>query len=360
MVSQIRHATDWPDPVFRSLKPSLLAALAVLLSAALPAQARDQIRIVGSSTIFPFATAAAEEFGKTSGFRTPVVEATGSGGGLKLFCAGIGPDHPDIANASRRIKPSEVARCARNGIADPVEIKIGYDGIIVANAKAAPRIDFTFRDLWRALAAKVPGPDGRLVDNPHRTWADVNPALPAVPIKLYGPPPTSATREAFADIVLAGGCRSVAGIDRLKAEDPDAYHHTCHLLRQDGAFVEVGESDNLIVNKLRVDDRAFGLFGFTYLDQNIDVLHGSLIDGTAPTFEAIADGRYALSRALYIYVKPDHVRSIPGIVDFVAEITSDKAGGDFGYLTDKGFIPLELTERAQARAKAQSLATGRL
>ena len=190
--------------------------------------------------------------------------------------------------------------------------------------------------------------------------ADVNPALPAIPIKLYGPPPTSATREAFADIVLAGGCQTVAGIDRLKADDAHAYHQTCHLLRQDGAFVEVGESDNLIVNKLRVDDRAFGLFGFTYLDQNIDVLHGSRIDGTAPTFEAIADGRYALSRALYIYVKPDHVRSIPGIVDFVAEITSDKAGGDFGYLTDKGFIPLELTERAQARAKAQSLATGRL
>ena len=334
-----------------AVAPFALAASVQLVHA----QARDYVSIVGSSTVYPFATVVAEQFGKSTKFQTPKIESTGSGGGLKLFCAGIGVNHPDIANSSRRIKNSEVKRCNENGVADIIEVKIGYDGIVLANSNKTDTMEVSRRDLFLALAREVPNPIGTtdLVPNPYQTWKDVNDTLPDRKIVVLGPPPTSGTRDAFAELGLEGGCKT---FDFVKAMKKMAYKAVCHSIREDGAYVEAGENDNLIVQKLEADPGAFGVFGFSFLDQNMDKLQGSIIDGVAPEFEAIASGEYPVSRPLYSYVKKAHVGKIPGIDGYLAELTSDKAWGDDGYLTDKGLIPMLEEERMKFASDVKTLA----
>ena len=319
------------------------------------AAARDQIRIVGSSTVFPFATTVAERFGQSSSFKTPVVESTGSGGGLKLFCAGIGAGHPDIANASRRIKQSEVTRCAGNGVTEIVEVKIGFDGIVLANSRKSGRMSLTLKQLFLALAKDVPM-DGKLVANPYRTWKDIDPSLPAQRIEVLGPPPTSGTRDAFVEVAMEGGAKQIPMLKALRKSDKKQFKAVAHSLREDGAFIEAGENDNLIVQKLEANPAAFGIFGFSFLDQNEDQLQGSLIGNAAPEFEKIAAGSYPISRALYFYVKKAHVGVIPGLLEYVAAFTDEKAWGPDGYLADKGLIPLTDQERAKVRRQAAALA----
>ncbi len=328
-----------------------IAAFASLALAATAAEARDQIRIVGSSTVFPFSTVVAEQFGKTGGFKTPVVESTGTGGGFKLFCAGIGVGHPDISNASRAIKESELKDCAANGVTEITEVKIGYDGIVLANAKTAPAFSLTVAQVWQALAKEVPV-DGQLVANPYKSWNDIDPSLPNEPIEVFGPPPTSGTRDAFVELVMDVGCKEFA---EVKALEGDAHKAACQTIRDDGAFIEAGENDNLIVQKLEANPLALGIFGYSFLDQNADKVQGSAIGGVAPTFEAIADGSYPVSRPLFFYVKNAHVGVIPGLKEFVAEFMSERASGEEGYLADKGLIPLPADEHAEVLAAASAL-----
>ncbi len=332
------------------------AALALAAGIApLSALARDQIRIVGSSTVYPFTTVVAEEFGRTTKFKTPIVESTGTGGGLKLLCAGVGVDSPDIANASRRIKQSEVDSCAQNGVKEITEIKLGYDGIVIASSKASPRQALTLRHVFLALAKQVPAPSGERVPNPHKTWKDVDASLPNLPIEVLGPPPTSGTRDAFNELAMEGGCKTFPDLKALKDSNEEEFKMICHSIREDGAYVEAGENDNLIVQKLVANPKALGVFGFSFLDQNGDVIQGSTVEGVEPNFTSIAEGRYPVSRALYVYVKNAHLKSIPGIREFIAELTSEKAMGDEGYLVERGLIPGPATERAQVRANAASL-----
>ncbi|HRQ80696.1 MAG TPA: PstS family phosphate ABC transporter substrate-binding protein [Azospirillaceae bacterium] len=332
------------------------AAAAVALvgaAGAANAQARDQIRAVGSSTVFPFTTAAAEAFGKGGQFKTPVVESTGTGGGLKLFCGGVGPQHADIANASRRIKASEVESCAKNGVTEITELKIGFDGIVIANSKKAKHVDLTLAQVWKALAKEVPV-DGKMVANPYQKWSDIDPSLPATEIEVMGPPPTSGTRDAFNELAMEGGCHKVA---EVKAALPDdkARAKACMAIREDGAFVEAGENDNLIVQKLVANPNAFGVFGYSFLDQNKDKLQAAKIDGVAPEYKDIASGKYPVARSLYVYIKNAHAGVIPGIREFIAEYTSERAMGEDGYLADKGLISLPKAERDATRASAINL-----
>ncbi len=329
-----------------------VAALALSAGSAL-AQSRDQIRIVGSSTVFPFATAVAENFGKTGGFKTPVVESTGSGGGLKLFCAGVGLESPDITNASRRIKASEFKKCGENGITI-TEVKVGFDGIVMANSKAAPQFDLSLKQVFQALAAEVPV-NGKLVKNPYRKWSDIDPALPDVKIEVMGPPPTSGTRDAFVEIAMEKGAKSFDMLTQLRKQDKKAFKAVAHTIREDGAFVEAGENDNLIVQKLEANPDSLGIFGFSFLDQNMDQLRGSIINGVTPTFEAISDGGYPVSRSLYFYVKQEHVGVVPGIQEYIAEFTGEAAWGPEGYLADRGLIPLSDDERERFATEARGL-----
>ncbi len=335
----------------------IAAAMAMAMAVTGTAQARDQIRIVGSSTVFPLAAKVAERFGRTTRFKTPVVESTGSGGGLKLFCTGIGVRHPDIANSSRRIKQSEIDRCAANGVRQIIEVKIGYDGIVIANSKSGPDMKLSKRQIYLALAKKVPADagGGKLIDNPYRKWSDIDTSLPDTKIEVLGPPPTSGTRDAFVELAMEGGCRTFPAIEALRKTDRKTYRAICHGIREDGAFVEAGENDNLIVQKLVANPNAFGVFGFGFLDQNSDRIRGAAVGGVEPTFENIADGKYGISRSLYFYVKKAHVGVIPGVKAYVREFTSDRAWGMEGYLVDKGLIPMPDDERGKMRAAAMSL-----
>jgi phosphate transport system substrate-binding protein len=330
-----------------------LAALALLLPAS--AGARDQIRIVGSSTVYPFSTVVAETFGRGGKFKTPIVESTGTGGGLKLFCAGAGADTPDVANASRRIKTSEVELCAKNGVTAITEVKIGYDGIVLAHAKASPGMNLSRRQLFLALAKETPGGGGKLVPNPRKTWKDVDPALPDRKIEVLGPPPTSGTRDAFNELAIEAGCKTFPELAGLEASDNARYKKVCFSIREDGAYVEAGENDNLIVQKLVANPNAVGVFGYSFLSQNTDRIAGETVEGVPPEFEEILSGKYVLSRPLYIYVKGAHASSIPGLREFVAEFASEKAIGEYGYLVDKGLIPAPKPERDRFRADAASL-----
>ncbi len=340
------------------MKKSVLA-VAVLgaLSMSSQAMARDTVNIVGSSTVFPFATTVAERFGNTTEFPTPKIESTGSGGGLKLFCAGVGVDQPDITNASRRMKVSEFDNCQDNGVEEITEVKIGYDGIAIANSKKAEQYELSLRDVWLALAKDVPNPDGgeELVPNPYKTWKDVNPELPDVAIEVLGPPPTSGTRDAFVEIAMEGGCKTFDWIADIKGEDKSKYKSICRTVREDGAYVEAGENDNLIVQKLDSNADALGIFGFSFLDQNTDKLQGTIIDGVEPTFDNIASGDYPVSRSLFFYVKNAHVGTIPGIQEYVTAFTSENAWGPDGYLVDKGLIPLPEDMRAEVAKSSQNL-----
>jgi len=333
--------------------------LGLALSASTFAQSgRDYVYVVGSSTVYPFATVVAERFGRGSEFKTPKIESTGSGGGLKLFCDGVGVDYPDIANSSRAIKDSEIAACASNGVTGIVEVKIGYDGIVIANALQSDALALSRRDIFMALAKMVPGEKaGDLVENPHVTWADVNSVLPAIKIEVLGPPPTSGTRDAFVELAMEGGCNSVAWIKDLKKADENQYKAICHTVREDGAFVEAGENDNLIVQKLQANPHAFGIFGFSFLDQNKESVKGASIDGVAPTFDAISDGSYPVSRPLFFYIKKAHVDVIPGLRGYLREFTSERAWGDEGYLSDRGLIPMPEDERREVAANTLKLNT---
>lgn len=343
------------------LKTTLTAAVAIAAliagGGAHAQSARDYIFIVGSSTVYPFATVVAENFGRTTGFKTPKIESTGSGGGIKLFCAGVGVNHPDITNSSRRIKESEVEACANNGVKDIVEVKIGYDGIVLANSKRADRMDISLKALWLALAKQVPDPKGgdRLVSNPYRTWSDIDKSLPNRKIEVLGPPPTSGTRDAFVELAMESGCQAFDFIKAMKSSDEEGFKSVCHTVREDGAYIEAGENDNLIVSKLESNAAALGIFGFSFLDQNADKLQGSHVEGVAPTFEAIADGAYPVSRPLFFYVKKAHIGAIPGIPEYLAEFTSERTWGEDGYLSDRGLIPMPEDEREQFASDVQAL-----
>ena len=326
----------------------LTLAAAITFATIGTAEARDQIRIVGSSTVFPFSTTVAEQFGKTTKFKTPVVERTGSGGGMKLFCAGVGEEHPDVTNSSRRIKKSEFKKCTANGI-NITEVKIGFDGIVLGSSKVGPNLDLTLAQVFLALAKKVPV-DGKLVANPYKMWSDIDPKLPQQKIEVFGPPPTSGTRDAFVEIAMEGGCKQATG-----AKELGLTNRACHIIREDGAFIEAGENDNLIVQKLETNPNALGILGFSFLDQNADKIKGAMIDGVPAEFEMIADGNYPVSRSLYFYVKKQHVGVIPGIKEFVREFTSENTWGPDGYLIDKGLIPLPDDKRQAAMKAATAL-----
>lgn len=335
----------------------LSAAIAALCMNAAQAAGRDMMSVVGSSTVYPFATVVAERFGKGTDFKTPKIESTGTGGGMKLFCAGDGIDTPDMTNASRRIKKSEFEMCQKNGVKEVTEVMIGYDGIVIANSKKAAPMKLTRKEIFLALAKEVPTKDGseKLIPNPHKTWKDVNPKLPADKIEVLGPPPTSGTRDAFAELALEGGCKKVDWIKAMKKKDKSQYKSVCHSVREDGAYIEAGENDNLIVQKLDANPKALGVFGFSFLDQNSDKVQGSLVDGTEPTFDNIADGSYPVSRPLYFYVKKAHVGRVPGMAEFLAEFTSEAAMGEEGYLADKGLIPMPEKMRKEVRDSATGL-----
>lgn len=335
----------------------LASAATICFSTMANAASRDYISIVGSSTVYPFSTVVAEQFGKSTKFKTPKIESTGSGGGMKLFCTGVGVEHPDITNSSRRIKKSEFDQCQQNGVKEIVEVKVGYDGIAIANSKKAKLMDLSRKDIFLALAKDVPNPDGSetLVANPYKTWKDVNPALPDTKIEVLGPPPTSGTRDAFAELAMEGGCKKIDWIKAMKKQDKKKYKSICHTIREDGAYIEAGENDNLIVQKLEANPDALGVFGFSFLDQNTDKVQGSLVDGVAPEFEAIASGDYPVSRSLYFYVKKAHVGKVPGIEEFLGEWNKEGTWGDEGYLTDKGLIPMPKAERDEFSSAIKNL-----
>lgn len=342
-----------------SFSATLAAAAATFAMVANPvtAQSRDYISIVGSSTVYPFATTVAERFGKNTKYATPKIESTGSGGGLKLFCAGVGTSHPDITNASRRMKMSEFKKCQANGVKDITEVVIGYDGIVIANSVKGKQFDLSLRDIFLALGKQVPNPNGKeeLVDNPYKTWNEVNPALPKTKIEVLGPPPTSGTRDAFNELAIEGGCKTFPWIKAIKKQDKKKYKAICRSVREDGGYVEAGENDNLIVQKLEKNPAALGVFGFSFLDQNRDKVQGSKVGGMEPQFDTIASGEYPVSRSLYFYVKNAHAKVVPGIKKYVREFTSEKAWGPEGYLSEKGMIPLSDDIRKKLAKNAKKL-----
>jgi phosphate transport system substrate-binding protein len=374
----------------KSILVRLLAVTAVAGAVSVTHAAnRDSVSIVGSSTVYPFATVVAERFGRSTDFKAPKIEATGSGGGLKLFCRGVGANTPDITNSSRRIKKSEFDDCQANGVSDIVEVLVGFDGIAIANSKQGPALEMSLKDVYMALAKDVPDAAGKLVPNPHKTWKDVNPALPDIKIEVLGPPPTSGTRDAFAELAMGGGAKGVPQLkalsglgadqaDEIKAlmaelgmptgmydalvqskgaapKGKDLFKTVAYAIREDGAYIEAGENDNLIVQKLEANPDALGIFGFSFLDENGDKVQGSKIDGVIPTFDSIASGDYPVSRPLYFYIKGAHVGKIPGIQEYAMEFTSNKAMGEDGYLPEKGLIPLGDDELEQAQNDVKNL-----
>lgn len=336
----------------QNLIPAVMLAAATCLAGAQPAEARDQIRIAGSSTVFPFITAAAEQFGQSGNFKTPIVESTGTGGGFKLFCAGVGDDHPDISNASRAITDSEKETCKKNGV-DVTEIAIGYDGIVLAASKNSPTLNLTRNDIFLALARQVPK-DGKLISNPYTNWKQVNPSLPSEAIEVYGPPPTSGTRDSFVELAMEAVCEDMA---EFKAAYPDKKERgkMCKAIREDGKYIDAGEDDNVIVQKLKSNPAALGVFGYSYLAENKASLQGMKVDGVMPAIENISSGDYKLSRKMFIYVKNNHLEKVPGLADFVKEVTSPAAMGMDGYMAAKGMVPLHKSEQEKVRALAVSL-----
>jgi phosphate transport system substrate-binding protein len=339
---------------FRTLASAFaLAATGMVIAGA--AEARDQIRIVGSSTVYPFTTAVAEQFGKTSGVKTPVVESTGTGGGMKLFCAGVGESHPDVTNASRRMKKSEFEDCQKNGVKDIVEINIGFDGLTVAQSKQGTPLKLTLGQLLLAVAKEAPGPDGKLVANPNRSWSDIDKSLPNVRIEILGPPPTSGTRDSFHELLLEKGAESIPVLAALKKSDAKAFDRVWKTLREDGAYVEAGENDNVIVAKLEANKNAFGVFGYSFLEENTAKLRGVPLNGVAPEFDNITSGKYPGARRMYVYIKKQHVGLVPGLDKFAAEYVSAKALGEDGYLARKGLVTLPKNELETVRRSAIGL-----
>jgi len=335
----------------------LIILCSTILLFSITVQARDQISVVGSSTVYPFSTVVAENFGRDTGMKTPKIESTGSGGGMKLFCAGLGVNHPDITNSSRRIKKTELEKCTKAGI-EVVEIKVGYDGIVIANSKKGEKFNLSKRDIFLALAKDVPegnAEGGKLIPNPNKTWKEVNSNLPDIKIEVLGPPPTSGTRDAFNELAIEGGCKTFPNLKAIKKEDKKKYKAICRAVREDGIYIEAGENDNLIVQKLAENKNALGVFGFSFLAENEDKIQGSNIDGNEPTFENIASKAYPVSRPLYFYIKTAHVDVIPGIREFVEAYTSDDAFGPDGYLSERGLIPMPDEEREFFRKSGQEM-----
>lgn len=325
--------------------------LAFVMALPMVANAREQLRIVGSSTVFPFVAAAAEQFGRQGNFRTPIVEATGTGGGIKMFCEGVGDSFADMVNASRRIKDSEVALCAKNGVHTFTELKLGYDGIVLANARASAPFALTRRTLFFALAREVPK-GGQLIANPYTRWSEIDPKLPDVPIEIYGPPPSSGTRDAFVELVMIEGCNEIAEIKTLLPDDKTRKHF-CSVMREDGRFVEAGEDDNLIVQKLVNNPTALGVFGYSFLEANAALVKANAVDGVMPDYDAIEAGTYHVARSLYVYVKNAHVGKVPGLAEFTRELASDAASGEDGYLIMKGLLPLNASDHAAMKLVAE-------
>jgi phosphate transport system substrate-binding protein len=324
-----------------------LATLSACDSSGGGSESRNQVRAVGSSTVYPFATAIAEQFAASNPkFKSPIVESTGTGAGFKLFCGGVGAGFPDISNASRRIKKSEFEACATKGVDKIVEIQIGLDGIAFAESSKGQKIPLTVVDLYKALAAT---PFGK--PQTAKTWKDVNPALPAEPIKVYGPPSTSGTRDALAELILAKGCDSDPAMAALKKSDEAAHKKTCTTIREDGAFVDAGENDNLIVQKIEADPKAIGIFGFSFAAENSDKLFANTVNGIAPTYATISNFSYPGARPLYIYVKAAHLNAIPGLKEYVGEFA--KSWGPDGFLAKKGMVVAPEAERNAAAAAAR-------
>jgi len=316
---------------------------AILISSA--AHARDYVSIAGSSTVLPFATIVAEQLGNSPSHKTPVVESGGSSVGKKGVCQGIGAKFIDIGNASSRMKTKELAYCDENGVT-VTEIKVGYDGIVVAGSKDGIQLNISKSDLGKALTAQIPQEDGTWIDNPYTHWNQINPDLPNLPIRVMGPPTTSGTRASFVEMVNQKGyCAKDPIAKAASIARGDKKGKKCRAMRTDGAYIEAGEQDNLIVQKLLEDSASYGIFGFSYLDQNSDVLHGAIVDGGEPTFDAIADGSYSISRSLYFYVKHAHVGVIPGVEEYMDEWT--KHWGEDGMLSDAGMIPLPEDEKME-------------
>ena len=322
----------------RILKTTVIAA--AVMSVAGVAQARDQIRIVGSSTVYPFASYVTEEFGALTNYPTPVIESTGSGGGIRLFCNGVGEGTPDITNASRRMKPSELERCEENGVTDVTEAKIGSDGIVLGLAATNEPIDLTLEQIFLAVAAQVPV-DGELVDNPYTNWSDIDASLPDRAISIYGPPSTSGTRDAFEELVMEAA-----------SAEMDIYGEEGYTdIRTDGVYIDAGENDNLIVQRLAEDTGAFGIFGYSFLVENPDTIMGVTIGGVEPEVEAISSGEYPVARSLWFYLKNQHADEVTPMYEYANMFMEDQMIGEDGYLVDLGLIPLPEAEREQARQK---------
>ena len=339
----------------RFMAISAAAAVAGAFAFADAASARDQIRIVGSSTVYPFTTAVAEQFGKAGGGKTPVVESTGTGGGMKLFCAGVGEAHPDLTNASRAMKKGEYEDCQKNGVKDIVELKVGIDGLTIAHSKAGASIKLTMQQVFLALAEQVPGADGKLAANPYKNWSDIDQALPNVKIEVLGPPPTSGTRDSFHELFMEVGAKAVPALKDMQKADAKGFEKLWKSVRKDGAYVEAGENDNVIVQKLEANRNAFGIFGYSFLEENTAKLKGVAIDGVEPTYDAISSGKYQGARPLFVYVKKQHVSVIPGIDKFVAEYVSAKAMSKDGYLARKGLVALPKAEADKVAATAKGM-----
>jgi len=339
------------------MKNVLLATTAFALAGlglAAPAQAqvRDQIRIVGSSTVFPFTQAVAEQFAAMTGSPAPVVEGTGTGGGMQIFCGGIGPAHPDVTGASRTMTESEYRVCQANGVDSVTEVLVGYDGLSIANSIDGPALDLTEAQIFQALAAEVEV-DGEIAANPYRRWNEIDESLPDLPIQVMGPPPTSGTRDAFVELVMHDGCREFEAIAAL---DDTRRNQVCERMRQDGPFIEAGENDNLIVQRLQADESALGIFGYSFLYENQDTLQAVAINGFEPSPDTIASGAYPVARPLYIYVKNAHRGVIAGLEEFITEYVSEDAFGRGGYLSERGLIPLPEGERDATRERVAAQA----
>ena len=341
-----------PTGAWRRATSVALACVAVVAAAA-PARS-EQLEVVGSSTVYPFTAKVAERFSQARGHQTPKVESTGTGGGMKLLCAGVGEGHADMTNASRPIKPSEIELCASNGVSEPVEVKIGYDGIVVAHGKGLQPFSVTREQLFLALARDLPDDAGNLAPNPNVSWGDVGAGLPAVPIRVYGPPPTSGTRDAFTELALEVGCEAAPGMEALKARDEDAHESACKSVREDGAFIEAGENDNLIIQRLVSNEDTLGIFGYSFLEENADKVVGVMVDGVTPTYESIGDGSYPLSRPLFVYVKAEHAAVKPSLAEFVEFFLSEDSLGQEGFLADLGLVPLPPDELGRVRSAVGS------
>lgn len=336
------------------MKRFLLVA-SLLALAAPPSLARDQIRVVGSSTVYPFSTVVAEAFAKSTGMKTPIVESTGTGGGVKLFCAGVGEDTPDFVNASRKMKKAEFEICKQNGVTDIVEFKIGFDGLTISSSITGPDANFTRKQIFQALAKQIPDKDGKLIDNPYKNWNEIDPALPAEKIEVLGPPPTSGTRDSFAELFLKKGAQEFPTLAELEQKDVAAFDVIWKGVRTDGAYVEAGENDNLIVQKLQANSKAFGVFGYSFLEENSKTIKGALIEGDKPTYAEIANGNYKGGRPLYFYMKKAHLGVVPGMVEYITEFTSEGAIGADGYLLDKGLVALDVCEARVSYANTLTL-----